>query len=265
MKMHRKIIGHILISIVVLLSFIGGYICVQRAYYFYTGTPLLCRAVERGDLCEAQRLVTLGVSPARAKDDGESYRAPIDIAIARKHLQIVQYLVEHGAGRYNPRTGDDRLFVAAGIGSPEILAYLMHCYPNHDKAELLYYAAGGDYAAYYGGGWQIHNVKYLLVHGAESGINTAFVNGETALHVAKSPEIAAYLLMHGAHLSVRTPSGHTPLYYAVARGDMTLMKFYVERGLDVNATDRRGESILARAMAVGNPEIVAYLRAHGAR
>ena len=265
MKKHRKITLYVLVCLLVMCGFIGGYLGARRAYYFFTGTPSLCRAAERGDLAEVQRLVALGVSSSRAENNGEDYRAPLDGAIINKKFPVVRYLVEHGAGRYNPRTQDDRLNVAAGSGSPEILAYLMQCYPDHDKAKLLYYAAGGNYAAYYGGGWHIDNVEYLLAHGAQSGINRTFIGGERALHVAKTPEIAACLLAHGAQLNITDSYGHTPLYAAAGRWDLSLVKFFVEHGLDVNARSRSGESILTRATVVGNPLVIAYLKAHGAR
>ena len=265
MRIHRKIALYVLVCLLVMCCLIGGYFGARRAYYFITGTPSLCRAAERGDLAEVQRLVALGVSSSRAENNGEDYRAPLDGAIINKKFPVVRYLVEHGAGRYNPRTQDDRLNVAAGSGSPEILAYLIQRYPDHDKAQLLYYAAGGNYAAYYGGGYQIINVEYLLAHGAQSGINRTFNGGERALHVAATPQIAACLLAHGAQLNVIDRYGHTPLYFAAARWDLALVKFYVERGLDVNAKSRGGESILTRATVVGNPQVVAYLKAHGAR
>ena len=265
MRIHRKATFHVLVWLVVICGIIVGYLGTHRTYYFFTGTPQLCRAAERGDLAEVKRLVALGVSPSREEKNGDDYRAPLDDAIIYKNFQVVRYLVEHGAGRYNPRTHDDRLNVAAGGGSPEILAYLMQRYPDHDKAQLLYYAAGGNYAAYYGGGYQIINVEYLLTHGAQSGINRSFNGGERALHVADSPQIAAYLLAHGAQLNVIDSYGHTPLYFAAAGWDLALVKFYVEHGLDVNARSRSGESILTRATVVGNPQVIAYLKAHGAR
>jgi len=264
-RIHRQLMLCVLIGLVIIFALIGVYLGVRRANYLAKYTPLLCRATERGDLTEVKRLIALGASPSREEDNGEDYCAPLDIAIACKHFPVVRYLVEHGAGRFHPSTDDDRLNVAAGIGSPEILAYLMQRYPDHDKARLLYYAAGGHYAARYDGGWQIDNVKYLLAHGAQPGINRAFDGGERALHVAETPEIAAYLLSHGAQLAVKDNFSCTPLFGAVASGHLALVKFYVEKGLDVNAKDSDGKSSLMYANATSNPKVIAYLKAHGAK
>lgn len=237
----------------------------SRAHFAYTHTPLLIRAAERGDIAEVQRLVRRGVNPANADDTDEDYRTAAEIAICRKDLAMVRYLVEHGAGQYNPRTGDDYLNIAAGAGSPEILAYLMRRYPDHDKGRLLYYAAGGNYARYFRGGYTVENVQYLLAHGAQSAINKPFNSGERALHRAANAEIAACLLAHGAQLNARDRFDHTPLHFAASQWDFKLVKFYVDHGLDVNARSKGGESILMAATVVRNPEVIAYLKAHGAK
>jgi len=265
MSIHRTVILRLLVGLVAAIGVAGGYIGSQRAYYYFNGTPKLCRAIEHGDLVEVQRLIRLGVSPSRAEDDGEAYCSPLEYAIIVRHLSIIRYLVEHGAGRYNPRTGDDLLNIAAGIGTPEILAYLMQRFPDHDKATLLYYAAGGNYASRYDAGWHIENVEYLLANGAQPSINKAIVNGQRALHVARTPEIAACLLAHGAQPNVRDNLGNTPLHHAAGIGNLPLVQLYLKQGLKVNDKTNDGKSVLWMAKYNRHPQVAAYLTAHGAR
>jgi len=220
--------------------------------------------VGRGDLPEVQRLLRLGASPSRWEDNGEDYSAPLDHAIGMKDLRMVRCLVEHGASRHNARTGDDYLNIAAGVGSPEILAYLMQRFPDHDKAELLYYAAGGNYASRYEAGWRLENVEYLLAHGAQAGIDRPIAAGKRAIHVARTPEIAACLLAHGAQLNVRDNLGYTPLHQAAGMGNLPLVKLYIKHGLNVNDKTKDGKSVLWLATYNRQLKVAAYLKAYGA-
>jgi len=76
----------------------------------------------------------------------------------------------------------------------------------------------------------------LLGNGAD--VNRVDKHGRTALMVAISIEIARLLTEHGAEIEVRDNNGWTPLMHAAINNDADLIKFFAERGADLNAKDR---------------------------
>ena len=81
------------------------------------------------------------------------------------------------------------------------------------------------------------------------------------------------MLDHGADVKAADPLGRTALMYAVASDVLPLetVKLLVEHGADVNAKSKHasggdtGVSVLEMAKRHGDTEVVAYLKAHGAK
>ena len=51
----------------------------------------------------------------------------------------------------------------------------------------------------------------------------------------------------GAHVNARDHNGYTPVHHAAARGDTTLINYFVEQGADVTAVSRRGQTTVDMA------------------
>ncbi|MCO5297063.1 MAG: ankyrin repeat domain-containing protein [Fimbriimonadaceae bacterium] len=92
----------------------------------------------------------------------------------------------------------------------------------------------------------------LLAHGADPNLKDA--NGLSPLSYAvglaseTGPEPFKRLVAAGARLDERGQSGETILHYAANGGDLEIVKFLVNQGLDVNAKDNRGMTPLMHSV-----------------
>ncbi|MEC0137484.1 ankyrin repeat domain-containing protein [Paenibacillus macerans] len=81
-------------------------------------------------------------------------------------------------------------------------------------------------------------------------------------------DVAAYLIQHGADLSLRPgdEGGISVLHYAVSFGNLPLTKLLLEGnyGFDVNEADGLGCPLLSRAVSQSDYEMVSYLIGQGA-
>ncbi|MFI4918436.1 MAG: ankyrin repeat domain-containing protein [Legionellales bacterium] len=87
-----------------------------------------------------------------------------------------------------------------------------------------------------------------------------------ALRYAKTPEVADLLLSHGAQLEYGTGKWQiaTALMYACFNTTSTMVQFYLDRGVDVEAKTCRDETPLMIAARYGTPETLALLLSHKA-
>jgi ankyrin repeat protein len=73
------------------------------------------------------------------------------------------------------------------------------------------------------------------------------------------------LIRAGAPVDVREPAnGGTPLHVAAFNGRLAVVKVLVAAGANVNARDNDGWTPLSQARDQGYPDIVDWLRSHGA-
>jgi ankyrin repeat protein len=118
---------------------------------------------------------------------------------------------------------------------------------------------------------QIEAVK-LLLDTYHVDVNVRNKNDGTPLHVAASqaqPEAAKILIAHGADVNARTRNDSTPLHFAAYKGKkaghIEAAKILIEHGADVNAAIDTGATSLSMAMFRQNTEMIALLKAHGAK
>ena len=114
--------------------------------------------------------------------------------------------------------------------------------------------------------------RLLLEHGAN--VDAVDVNHSTPLHVASqhgNVEALRLLLEHGANIHVRNKKDQTPqhLLLAMWRGkspdaDIDIIRFFLERGADVDAVDDGQFTLLHMASYYGTIEVVRLLLQHGA-
>jgi ankyrin repeat protein len=203
--------------------------------------------------------------------------SPLVIAVSNGHYEAGNYLVEHGA---NPNlanvdgltplyaTIDMQYAPVSWAPNPvtvqEKVSYLVlmralldhGADPNAKLARKLWFHPTS------------HNQQW---------INTA---GSTAFwRAAQAADVAAMKLLveHGADPKIPTTGGTTPLMVASGLGFagnfsqtapdgwLPAVKYCLELGLDINASDGQGYTALHGAAYVGDNELVKYLVARGAK
>lgn len=84
-------------------------------------------------------------------------------------------------------------------------------------------------------------VKLLLEHGADA--NYRLSNGNTPLHQCFTVEHAEILVKHGADINAVNNNEETPLVYCISTHKLTVAKFLVNKGADVNLTSKNGSAL----------------------
>jgi hypothetical protein len=91
-------------------------------------------------------------------------------------------------------------------------------------------------------------------------------HGDTALSNATDAAVAGALIEAGAKVDAVSRGGLTPIMMAAARGRPDVVRLLIAQHANVNAkSGDRGRTALDYATATGNDEIIAMLRAAGAR
>jgi ankyrin repeat protein len=139
-------------------------------------------------------------------------RAPLlYVAIQKGQFNTVSFLLEKGADPNQPDgRGETPLMWAA---QPEILELLLKKGADPNKHGLGYRNTPLIEAAAYG---TTQTVSLLLAAGAA--VNATNLNGATAFHRARTPEIAQMLITAGADPNLRDTQGETPVDIWASRG-----------------------------------------------
>ncbi len=110
--------------------------------------------------------------------------------------------------------------------------------------------------------WASHRrfsaVKLLIERKAN--INLPADNGYYPIHEAVGgghKEIISYLLEHGADINTRGQNGETPVFSAV--GSIDRLEFMLKKGSNIKDTDKEGRSLLMMAVQNGDLHIIKYL------
>ncbi len=88
------------------------------------------------------------------------------------------------------------------------------------------------------------------------------------IHKAASTGNLANVKMHlknGANVNARDKSNQTPLMLAAFAGKLDVAKLLVDKNADVNAKDNKGITASIFAALKFHPEIIEFLRQHGAK
>lgn len=194
----------------------------------------------------------------------------------QSHIEIIKSLLDAGA---NPDTIsptylydilDTPLIWALQSKQTRIVRLLLNNHANpriisHDGETCLFYAVQFD------GGDALALTSLLLMHGAD--VNAHNRGGETPLiaatQTATDPALIKLLLDHGADVSARGPEGRTSLFEILFNHQwfndsdtFPAAKLLIDAGVDVNDTDKSGESVLQ--MSVGT-KVFPLLLSRGAK
>ncbi|KAJ5773840.1 hypothetical protein N7457_008736 [Penicillium paradoxum] len=221
----------------------------------------LCRACQRGKLGAVQALIETGQCDVNAPVDGDT---PIFLAAAHVELEIVKFLLQHGADvsiRSKNRQIEPTLTPLHGVVDRLRHYQELEDLPRYEELMQLLLDAGCDINAQDAHGHtalllsahlEVPLIPFLLQHGADP--NIAENGGSTSLHLLHRPlghpGWFESLIAHGARLDiVRHHDGHTPLHAFAANwqlGDLSLFRPFVS---DWSITDGKGNTLLHIAVA----------------
>jgi ankyrin repeat protein len=213
-------------------------------------------------------------------------------AAREKHLKIVKFLIDNGAD-VNAKDwyGTTVLIPVAEWGNLEIVKYLID-----NGADVNAKDRSGDTVLMLVAFWgDLEIVRLLIDKGADA--NAKDVVGETVLMLAAkggNPEVVKFLVDQGLDVNAETNDGETALMRATdwdyqlyienkhKRGGccgeyedgqvpaalgkhLEIVKYLIDKGADVNAKDKNGQTAVSLASEKNQTEIVQYLKAHGAK
>jgi ankyrin repeat protein len=201
-------------------------------------------------------------------------RTALDIAAHHGHLEVVRFLLAHGANPSGLQDGGRPLLSALRSGHIDIV----HCLLDHG-ADVNATDANGSHAlmelAVITGyepklDW-CTLARQLITSGCD--VNHANAYGTTALQIAvrneppdeANLELARILLEAGAAVdAIEGELGWTALMNAVSNGDIDAVRLLVEAGANVNQAASNGDTPWNLARRWGHPEIAALLEQAGA-
>jgi len=219
-------------------------------------------------------------------------RAPIHMAMTGDQKEMVQFLIDKGAqgspihvAAYLGRLHQVQALLADGvsINAKDRAGFRpLHsavCGNQREVAEFLIQKGADINAQEWLGSTPLLHASYrrpdmvelLIAKGAK--VNLQNRVGQTPLHVAADrgwKEGVERFLAAGANTNVSEVSGLTPLLNVCStvayRGShRDIAQLLIEKGADVNAKDKKGETALALAKERGRKQIVELLRKHGAK
>ena len=209
-------------------------------------------------------------------EDGDT---ALIFAIIRGNTKIIKLLLEHGADvNASTKDGDTALMVASiNNNNIEIVKLLLEYGADVNAIDK------NGYTALILATDNVELTKLLLEHGAD--VNVSNKNDYTALYLSiirKNTEITKLLLEHGADVNAIDKNGHTVLILATDNENVELTKLLLEhgadvntlinietqllidKGLDINASDKVNFTILMFAIGKENIEMVKLLIENGA-
>jgi ankyrin repeat protein len=205
-------------------------------------------------------------------------------AIRSNDLAQLKSLISAGDVNVKDRRGATPLMYAASVGSVDAVKLLLAAGADAKVKNSF------DATALMWGITNLEKVRLLVNAGAD--VNARSKQGMTPLLIAASNagsiEIVRLLMAKGAEMKPRGESGagpaaadpsdplatrrrhsggeggYTPLLTAASANDLEMVRLFVDKGLDVNAATRRGDTALHFAAGAGNLAMVKLLLSKGA-
>lgn len=170
-------------------------------------------AASEGDIKKVKKLLNEGLPIDWPVKD----LTPLQIAIKKRHFEVVKLLINQGADIYHTtKVGDTALSLATSDYSIDIIKYLLNFYDKNRQDFAMYWAAFDGYT----------DIVLMLL---EFGMSPEFGrNGQTPLHAAAQEghlKIVKLLTEWKANIFVVTPEGLSPLSKAADNGHTEIVKY----------------------------------------
>ena len=228
-------------------------------------TPL--HLASRNGNVEAVRLLLERGADVHALNDKRS--TPLHFASQSGNVEAVRLLVEHGADIHAlDGNRSTPLHFASESGNAETARLLVEkgadvrTLDNNHSTPLHFISQYGDDGA----------TRVLLQHGAV--VDTRDNSDSTPLHVASqcgNAKVARLLLENGANIHARNKDDQTPQQLLLTMGndqpsyfDINTIRFFLERGADVDAVDNNHSTLLHKASYIWNVDVAQLLLERGA-
>lgn len=213
----------------------------------------LVEAVRSGAVAQVKTLLQQGADPNTLGPDGLS---PLLLVARSGDAAIADLLLKAGgdATAANPN-GNVPIVEAVKFGHSLMVKQLMEWGAKDDmRAAFREALSRGD----------MDSLNVLLAHG-DAVRKTDLID---ALAGGFSPDMATFLLTHGADVNARNAHGMTPLMTAPALAGLDALSFLIAHGADVKAADNDGWTALHYAayapQGIRSPAAVNVLAAAGA-
>jgi ankyrin repeat protein len=220
-------------------------------------------------------------SGANANAESHKGKTPLHLVSqgdydSQKHgVGIARLLLQRGVDVHaQDKDHDTPLHLAAFSGRLEIAGVLLDHganvnVENKSGGTPLHQVAQGEYDSQERG---VEVARLLLERGVD--VHSQDKDHETALHAAAfngKLEIAKFLIDNGANTTAENEHGEIPLHlvsrgqYVTQENGVGVVQLLLERGIDVNATDRHQNTSLHSASSLGRLEIAQVLLDRGAK
>lgn len=207
------------------------------------GNSLLHHALDNDNLQLLEILLKAGVNPELAD---QQQRTALLYAVEQAQLASVKMLVEHQASLH-----------AVDEKQRTPLLYTIWYYVNHSDDQFKQ-----DLPE------RLALIDYLLAQGAD--LQAVEENGNTALHLGMPIyELGQHLLAKGADIHQLNQENETALFQVIAahypeQQITAYLQTLLDKGLDINARNKYGETLLSKAVRHDKLQVMTYLLEHGA-